>query len=97
MVIRDTPHVPQIAIGLIGPEPTVASMKEVARRFPTFAPLSRIAVDETQAILAARELAAQAEVLLIAGDRLHRAVKNEVEAGIPVLHVPLTDVALYRP
>ncbi|MFS0723204.1 hypothetical protein [Paenibacillus sp. 1P07SE] len=96
MDMRDTLRVPQIAIGLIGPPPAIAAMQEVARRFPTFAPLPRAARDEREAVQAADELAGQAEVLLIAGARLHLAVKREVDARIPILHVPLTDVALYR-
>ncbi|GBF77471.1 hypothetical protein PA598K_06025 [Paenibacillus sp. 598K] len=96
MDIRESRRMPQIAIGLIGSASAVESMKSVVKRFPTFAPLLRQARDEREAVEAAAALAGQAEVILIAGARLHTAVKRELETGIPVLNVPLTDVALYR-
>ncbi len=86
----------QIKVGIIGTEAFVSHVLRVIKSFPTFRPLARTAANEREAVVAAQELGAEVEALVLSGALSNRAVKLGAETSVPSFYVPLNGAGLYK-
>ncbi len=85
-----------IAIGIVGPEEMVSRIRTIIVQFPSFRPLSRVCETEAELQGIVAELAAQCEVVLIAGTEPLRKGIRPQHSTLPIHYLPPTGAGLYR-
>lgn len=87
---------PDIAIGMIGPDPIVQKMLQSVKQYPSFRPQFRTFEQDGEAPELARQLMDSVEVILFSGITPYQLALKEISFNIPVHYIPLSGTGLYR-